>query len=74
VLDLDQDVWQYIAFDLLSERTSAGEVGSSTMPHKVNPINFENSEGNLLLSNSLLSMFADKLCRSRMQRDLLTAR
>ncbi len=70
VLDLDQDVWQYIAFDLLSERTSAGEVGSSTMPHKVNPINFENSEGNLLLSNSLLSMFADKLCRSRMQRDL----
>lgn len=70
VLDLDQDFWQYIAFDLLSERTTAGEVGSSTMPHKVNPINFENSEGNLLLSNSLLAMFADKLCRSRMQRDL----
>ncbi|GAK58285.1 adenylosuccinate lyase [Candidatus Vecturithrix granuli] len=70
VLDLDQDFWQYIAFELFYECTVAGEVGSSTMPHKVNPINFENSEGNLLISNSLLALFADKLCRSRMQRDL----
>ena len=70
VIDLDQDFWQYIAHELFYERTTAEEVGSSTMPHKVNPINFENSEGNLLLSNSLLAMLADKLCRSRMQRDL----
>lgn len=70
VIDLDQDFWLYIAQELFYERTTAGEVGSSTMPHKVNPINFENSEGNLLLSNSLLAMMADKLCRSRMQRDL----
>ncbi len=70
VIDLDQDFWSYISRDLFHEETLAGEVGSSTMPHKVNPINFENSEGNLLLSNSLLAMLADKLCRSRMQRDL----
>ncbi len=70
VIDLDQDFWSYISRDLFREETQAGEVGSSTMPHKVNPINFENSEGNLLLSNALLAMLADKLCRSRMQRDL----
>lgn len=70
VIDLNQDFWLYISYDLFHEEVKAGEVGSSTMPHKVNPINFENSEGNLLLANSLLAMFSDKLCRSRMQRDL----
>ncbi|PID55622.1 adenylosuccinate lyase [candidate division KSB3 bacterium] len=70
LLDLNQDVWSYISRDLFHEESNAAEVGSSTMPHKVNPINFENSEGNLLLANSLFSMLADKLCRSRMQRDL----
>ena len=70
VIDLDQDFWGYISRYLFHEETKAGEVGSSTMPHKVNPINFENSEGNLMLSNSLLTMLSDKLCRSRMQRDL----
>jgi len=70
LIDLDLDCWLYISKELFFEKTKAGEVGSSTMPHKVNPINFENSEGNLLLSNSLLSMMSDKLCRSRMQRDL----
>ncbi len=70
IIDLNQDFWAYISRDLYQEQTTAGEVGSSTMPHKVNPINFENSEGNLMLSNSLLTMLSDKLCRSRMQRDL----
>lgn len=70
VIDLDQDFWAYISRDLYREQTKTGEVGSSTMPHKVNPINFENSEGNLMLSNSLLTVLTDKLCRSRMQRDL----
>ena len=70
LLDLDQDCWLYISRDLFKERSQAGEVGSSTMPHKVNPINFENSEGNLQLANALLAHLSDKLCRSRMQRDL----
>ncbi len=70
VVDLNVDCWLYISKDLFFEKVVAGEVGSSTMPHKVNPINFENSEGNLLLSNSLLTFMGDKLCRSRMQRDL----
>jgi adenylosuccinate lyase len=70
VIDLDLDCWSYISYDLFHEETTVDEVGSSTMPHKVNPINFENSEGNLMLSNSLLAMLSDKLCRSRMQRDL----
>jgi adenylosuccinate lyase len=70
VLDLDLDCWTYISYDLFQEEAKTGEVGSSTMPHKVNPINFENSEGNLMLSNSLLTLLSDKLCRSRMQRDL----
>lgn len=69
-IDLDLDCWLYISKDLFSEQSKEGEVGSSTMPHKVNPINFENSEGNLLFANSVLGMLADKLCRSRMQRDL----
>jgi len=70
LIDLDVDCWLYISKNLFSEKSNANEVGSSTMPHKVNPINFENSEGNLLLSNANLGFLSDKLCRSRMQRDL----
>ncbi|HEY3446736.1 MAG TPA: adenylosuccinate lyase [Myxococcales bacterium] len=70
LLDLDQDVWMYLSLGLLREETVKGEVGSSTMPHKVNPIRFENSEGNLSLANALLVELSNKLCRSRMQRDL----
>lgn len=70
VMDLDVDCWLYISYELFIERSNANEVGSSTMPHKVNPINFENSEGNLMLSNGMLIVLSDKLCRSRMQRDL----
>lgn len=70
VIDLDRDLWAYISRDLYRQRKAPGQVGSSTMPHKVNPINFENSEGNLELSNALLALLSDKLCRSRMQRDL----
>lgn len=70
VADLGTDCWLYISYELFAERTTAGEVGSSTMPHKVNPINFENSEGNMAIANALLGMMSDKLCRSRMQRDL----
>jgi len=70
VMDLDVDCWLYISYELFFEKSKANEVGSSTMPHKVNPINFENSEGNLMLANGLLTVLSDKLCRSRMQRDL----
>ncbi len=70
VMDLDVDCWLYISKDLFSEKVNDQEVGSSTMPHKVNPINFENSEGNLMLANGMLGVLSDKLCRSRMQRDL----
>lgn len=70
ILDLNTDCWLYISYGFFSEESKKKEVGSSTMPHKVNPINFENSEGNIAISNSLLAMMADKLCRSRMQRDL----
>jgi len=70
IIDLDRDLWAYISRDLYRQRKAPGQVGSSTMPHKVNPINFENSEGNLELSNALLALLSDKLCRSRMQRDL----
>ncbi len=70
LVDLDRDLWAYISRDLYRQRKAPGQVGSSTMPHKVNPINFENSEGNLELSNALLTLLSDKLCRSRMQRDL----
>ena len=69
-MDLDVDCWLYISYELFIERSNANEVGSSTMPHKVNPINFENSEGNLMLANGMLTVLSDKLCRSRMQRDL----
>ena len=70
VLDLDLDLWEYISRGEIAQRAGEGEVGSSTMPHKVNPIRFENSEGNLTVSNALLHAFFDKLTRSRMQRDL----
>ncbi len=70
IIDLDTDFWLYISRDIFVEEAKDGEVGSSTMPHKVNPINFENSEGNMMISNALLGMLSDKLTRSRMQRDL----
>ena len=69
-LGFDQDIWTYISRGYFRQRVVKGEVGSSTMPHKVNPINFENSEANLGLSNALLSHLASKLPISRMQRDL----
>ena len=70
LLDLDVDTWEYISRGYFVQRKKEGEVGSSTMPHKVNPIKFENSEGNLVLANSLLSTLSERLCHSRMQRDL----
>jgi adenylosuccinate lyase len=70
LLDLDRDLWGYIALGYFKQRLKAGEVGSSTMPHKVNPIDFENSEGNLGVANALLRHFAEKLPVSRWQRDL----
>lgn len=70
LLDFDRDVWGYISLGYFKQRTIAGEVGSSTMPHKVNPIDFENSEGNLGLANALFGFLADKLPVSRWQRDL----
>ena len=69
-IDLARDCWLYISFGYLTQKAVEGEVGSSTMPHKVNPIDFENSEGNLELANSLLSFLSDKLTKSRLQRDL----
>jgi len=69
-LDLAKDCWLYIALDYFKQKVVKTEVGSSTMPHKVNPIDFENCEGNLELSNSLLNMMSNKLVVSRMQRDL----
>jgi adenylosuccinate lyase len=70
LLDFDRDVWGYISLGYFKQRTIAGEVGSSTMPHKVNPIDFENSEGNLGIANALFSFLAEKLPVSRWQRDL----
>ena len=70
ILDLDRDVWTYISLDYFKQKIVAGEVGSSAMPHKVNPIDFENSEGNLGVANALLGHFAEKLPVSRLQRDL----
>jgi adenylosuccinate lyase len=70
LLDLDRDVWGYIALGYFKQRVNEKEVGSSTMPHKVNPIDFENSEGNLGLANALLRHLSDKLPVSRWQRDL----
>ena len=70
ILDLDRDIWMYISMDYFKQRIKAGEVGSSAMPHKVNPIDFENSEGNLALANAVLAHLAQKLPVSRLQRDL----
>jgi adenylosuccinate lyase len=70
LLDFARDMWSYISLGYFTQRLKQGEVGSSTMPHKVNPIDFENAEGNLGLANALLGHFADKLPVSRMQRDL----
>jgi adenylosuccinate lyase len=70
LIDFNQDIWMYIANDLFKLQVKDGEVGSSTMPHKVNPIDFENSEGNLGLSNAMMEFFANKLTKSRLQRDL----
>lgn len=70
MIDLDRDMWQYISMEYFKQKIKAGEVGSSAMPHKVNPIDFENSEGNLGLSNAILNHLAGKLPVSRLQRDL----
>ena len=68
--DFSQDIWRYISAGLVHQKTVRGEVGSSTMPQKVNPIDFENAEGNLQLADALLAFFAQKLPQSRLQRDL----
>ena len=70
LIDLDRDFWQYISMEYFKQKIKAGEVGSSAMPHKVNPIDFENSEGNLGLANAILEHLATKLPVSRLQRDL----
>lgn len=70
VIDLDRDLWSYIALNHFKQKTVAGEIGSSTMPHKVNPIDFENSEGNLGIANAIMAHLAQKLPISRWQRDL----
>lgn len=70
VLDLDRDVWMYVSMEYFKQKIKAGEVGSSAMPHKVNPIDFENSEGNLGIANAVYSHLATKLPVSRLQRDL----
>ena len=70
VIDLDRDFWMYISMEYFKQKIKAGEVGSSAMPHKVNPIDYENSEGNLGISNAILAFLAQKLPISRLQRDL----
>ncbi len=70
VLDLDRDVWIYVSMEYFKQKMKAGEVGSSAMPHKVNPIDFENSEGNLGIANAIYAHLAQKLPVSRLQRDL----
>ena len=70
LLDLNRDIWGYISLGFFKQKTKAGEIGSSTMPHKVNPIDFENSEGNLGMANTVLKHMAEKLPISRWQRDL----
>lgn len=70
LLDLNRDIWGYISLGYFKQRTKAGEIGSSTMPHKVNPIDFENSEGNLGMANAVLKHLSEKLPVSRWQRDL----
>ena len=70
LIDLCRDLWQYISMDYFRQQTKAGEIGSSAMPHKVNPIDFENAEGNLGMANALFSHLSEKLPISRLQRDL----
>ena len=70
VIDLDRDFWQYVSMEYFKQKIKAGEVGSSAMPHKVNPIDFENSEGNLGMANAILAHLSQKLPVSRLQRDL----
>jgi adenylosuccinate lyase len=70
LLDLNRDIWTYVSLGYFKQKLKAGEIGSSTMPHKVNPIDFENSEGNLGLANAVLKHLSEKLPVSRMQRDL----
>jgi adenylosuccinate lyase len=70
LIDANRDIWQYIALGYFKQKLKEGEIGSSTMPHKVNPIDFENSEGNLGLANAVLRHLSEKLPISRLQRDL----
>jgi adenylosuccinate lyase len=70
IIDLDRDIWSYVSMDYFKQKIKAGEIGSSAMPHKVNPIDFENSEGNLGVANALFEHFSAKLPISRLQRDL----
>jgi adenylosuccinate lyase len=70
VIDLDRDIWTYVSMDYFKQKIKAGEIGSSAMPHKVNPIDFENSEGNLGIANAIFEHLAAKLPLSRLQRDL----
>ena len=70
IIDLDRDFWQYVSMEYFRQKIKQGEVGSSAMPHKVNPIDFENSEGNLGVANAVLAHLAQKLPISRLQRDL----
>ena len=70
LIDFTQDIWSYISKNYFNQKNITGEIGSSTMPHKINPINFENAEGNLGMSNALSQFFANKLTISRLQRDL----
>ena len=69
-IDMNKDIWHYISINYMTQKFNKNEVGSSTMPHKINPINFENSEGNLLIANCLLNFMSEKLPISRLQRDL----
>jgi adenylosuccinate lyase len=70
LIDLDRDIWTYVAMDYFKQKIKKGEIGSSAMPHKVNPIDFENSEGNLGIANAIFEHLSRKLPVSRMQRDL----
>jgi adenylosuccinate lyase len=70
LIDLDRDIWTYVSMDYFKQKIKAGEIGSSAMPHKVNPIDFENSEGNLGIANAIFEHLSAKLPVSRLQRDL----
>jgi len=70
IIDLDRDIWTYVSMDYFKQKIKKGEVGSSAMPHKVNPIDFENSEGNLGIANAIFEHLSAKLPISRLQRDL----